>query len=97
ASYSLQLPTPGLDAEQSLDDAVATIGWYLLGSSQRLAEQYRHNGHWRLLVDWLNCLIELRALFGSLGQAAPRASTSELRQLLDALLEDWRPRVQVGQ
>lgn len=97
ASYSLQLPTPQLEAEQSLDDTVAAIGWLLLGSSQRLAEQYRHNGHWRLLVDWLNCLVELRALFGSLGQAAPRASTSELRQLLDALLEDWRPRVQAGQ
>ena len=97
ASYSLQLPTPQLEAEQSLDDAVAAIGWFLLGSSQRLAEQYRHNGHWRLLVDWLNCLVELRALFGSLGQAAPRASTSELRQVLDALLEDWRPRVQAGQ
>ncbi len=97
ASYGLQLPTPQLDAEQSLDDAVAIIGWYLLGSSQRLAEQYRHNGHWRLLVDWLDCLVELRALLSSLGQAAPRASTSELRQVLDALLEDWRPRVQAGQ
>lgn len=96
-SYSLHLPTPELQPEQSLDDAIAAIGWFLLGSSQRLAEQYRHNGHWRLLVDWLNCLVDLRALLASLGQAAPRASSSELRKVLDALLEDWRPRVLAGQ
>ncbi|TBU97122.1 CYTH domain-containing protein [Phytopseudomonas dryadis] len=96
-SYNLHLPAPALQAGQSLDDAVAAIGWYLLGSSQRLAEQYRHNGHWRLLVDWQQCLVDLRALLGSLGQAAPRASSSELRQALDSLLDDWRPRILAGQ
>ena len=79
-----------------LDDAFAAILWHLLGSSQRLAEQYRFNGHWRLLQDWVENLGELRALIGSLGQAAPRQSTSELRSALDALLEDWRPLVQAG-
>ena len=39
---------------------------------------------------------ELRALIGSLGQAAPRQSTHDLRVALDALLEDWRPLVQAG-
>lgn len=96
-SYSLSLPAPELTAEMSLDDGFAAIAWHLLGSSQRLAEQYRFNGHWRLLVDWLEQLVGLRALIGSLGQAAPRSSSSELRQTLDALLNDWRPRLQAGQ
>ncbi|WP_248805269.1 inorganic triphosphatase [Pseudomonas sp. MWU13-2100] len=95
-SYSLSLPAPQLSAEMPLDDAFAALGWHLLASSQRLAEQYRFNGHWRLLQDWVAQLIELRALLGSLGQAAPRQSTSELRSALDALLEDWRPLVSAG-
>ncbi|NWA04205.1 CYTH domain-containing protein [Pseudomonas gingeri] len=95
-SYSLSLPAPQLTAEMPLDDAFAALGWHLLGSSQRLAEQYRFNGHWRLLQDWVAQLIELRALVGSLGQAAPRQSTSELRSALDALLEDWRPLLNAG-
>ena len=96
SSYSLSLPAPQLHAEMPLDDAFAALMWHLLGSSQRLAEQYRFNGHWRLLQDWVDNLGELRALVGSLGQAAPRQSTSELRTALDALLEDWRPLVQAG-
>ena len=95
-SYSISLPAPELNAEQSLDDAAAALGWHLLGSSQRLAEQYRFNGHWRLLVDWLQQLIDLRALLSSLGQAAPRACSHDLRELLDALLADWRPRILAG-
>ncbi|MDV9033657.1 CYTH domain-containing protein [Pseudomonas sp. RAC1] len=95
-SYELGLPQVELDAEMSVDDAYAALAWQLLGSSQRLAEQYRHNGHWRLLQDWVQCLAELRALTSSLGQAAPRASTRDLRSRLDALLEDWRPLVQAG-
>ncbi|WP_455923011.1 CYTH domain-containing protein [Pseudomonas putida] len=96
-SYALSLPAPELTAETPLDDAFSALAWHLLGSSQRLAEQYRFNGHWRLLQDWLAQLIELRALAGSLGQAAPRSTTHELRISLDALLEDWRPLVQAGQ
>ncbi|WP_439886673.1 CYTH domain-containing protein [Pseudomonas sp. MBLB4123] len=96
-SYALNLPAPQLGAEVSLDDAFAAQAWHLLGSSQRLAEQYRFNGHWRLLGDWLEQLIDLRALLGSLGQAAPRASSSDLRQRLDDLLQDWRPRLLAGQ
>ena len=95
-SYSLSLPQPALTAETPLDDAFAALAWHLLGSSQRLAEQYRHTGHWRLLQDWVQQLIELRALAGSMGQAAPRQSTHDLRLALDALLEDWRPLVQAG-
>lgn len=96
-SYSLQLPPPQLDASMPLDDAFAALGWQLLGNSQRLAEQYRFKGHWKLLEQWLQHLIELRALLASLGQAAPRASSHELREQLDALIGDWRPRVEAGQ
>lgn len=96
-SYSLSLPAPALNAETPLDEAYSALAWHLLGSSQRLAEQYRFNGHWRLLQDWVEMLAELRALTSSLGQAAPRASTAQLRTSLDALLEDWRPLVQAGQ
>ncbi|PLP93084.1 inorganic triphosphatase [Pseudomonas sp. FFUP_PS_473] len=96
ASYDLSLPAAELNAEMTLDDAFAALGWQLLGSSQRLAEQYRFNGHWRLLQDWVENLTELRALASSLGQAAPRASTRELRNSLDALLEDWKPLVLAG-
>ncbi|MCK9815982.1 CYTH domain-containing protein [Pseudomonas sp. MAFF 302046] len=95
-SYSLSLPAPELTAEMPLDDAFAALTWHLLGSSQRLAEQYRFNGHWRLLQDWVDNLAELRALVSSLGQAAPRQATGELRASLDGLLEDWRPLVQAG-
>jgi len=95
-SYSLGLPAPELDATMALDDAFAALAWQLLGNSQRLAEQYRFNGHWKLLGEWLQQLIELRALLGSLGQAAPRATSRELREQLDALIQDWRPRVEAG-
>lgn len=94
SSYSLSLPAPQLHAEMPLDDAFAAIMWHLLGSSQRLAEQYRFNGHWSLLESWLQQLLDLRALLGSLGQAVPRATTRELRTALDALIADWQPRIE---
>jgi inorganic triphosphatase YgiF len=97
ASFSLAVPAPALDAEQSMDDGFSAVAWHLLGSSQRLAEQYRHTGQWRLLQEWVQRLIELRALLGSLGQAAPRATTRDLRAVLDALLEDWRTVIEAGQ
>ena len=97
SSYSLNLPDTALHAEQPLDDVFAALAWQLLGSSQRLAEQYRFNGHWKLLEQWLLQLTELRALLASLGQAAPRASSHALREALDALLRDWRPLLLAGQ
>lgn len=96
SSYSIQPDTQKLLAETPLDGAFAAICWSLLGSSQRLAEQYRFNGHWLLLEDWLRQLMDLRALLGSLGQAVPRATTRELRDALDALIADWRPRLEQG-
>lgn len=97
ASYALALPAPTPSAEMPLDEAFAALAWHLLGSSQRLAEQYRFNGHWRLLEQWLAQLTDLRALLGSLGQAAPRACSSGLRSALDILIKDWRPLVLAGQ
>ena len=96
-SYALNLPAPDLTGELPLDEAFCALAWHLLASSQRLAEQYRFNGHWRLLLEWVEQLSELRALLASLGQAAPRATSHSLRMALDALLEDWRPLVQFGQ
>jgi len=96
-SYALTLPAPHVEPGMPLDDAFAALAWFLLGNSQRLAEQYRYNGHWKLLGEWLQQLVELRALLGSLGQAAPRATSRELREQLDALIQDWRPRVEAGQ
>lgn len=95
-SYSISSPSPVLNAETPLDDAFTALAWHLLASSQRLAEQYRFNGHWRLLHDWVEHLVQLRALIGSLGQAAPRTTSTYLRGALDALLNDWRPRIAEG-
>lgn len=97
ASYRVSLPEPELAAGQALDEAFSAIAWYLLGNSQRLAEQYRWCGHWKLLEQWLERLVELRALLSSMGQAVPRNSSRELRERLDALLNDWRPRIMAGQ
>ncbi|WP_323157548.1 CYTH domain-containing protein [Pseudomonas fulva] len=94
--FELDLSVADLEADMALDDAYAALAWQLLGNSQRLAEQYRHSGHWRSLQDWVQNIIELRAITASLGQAAPRAATRDLRARLDALLEDWRPLVQAG-
>ncbi|MBF8657834.1 CYTH domain-containing protein [Pseudomonas putida] len=94
--FELDLSVADLEADMALDDAYAALAWQLLGNSQRLAEQYRHSGHWRSLQDWVQNLIELRAITASLGQAAPRTATRDLRARLDALLEDWRPLVQAG-
>ncbi len=95
-SYSVTADAAQLSAEMPLDDAFAAIAWQLLGSSQRLAEQYRFNGHWKLLEQWLQQLVNLRALLASLGQAMPRNTSSALREQLDALINDWRVRILAG-
>ncbi len=95
-SYSVAADSAELTAEMPLDDAFAAIAWQLLGNSQRLAEQYRFNGHWKLLEQWLQQLVSLRALLASLGQAVPRPSSNPLRTQLDALIDDWRVRILAG-
>ena len=95
-SYSVAGVPAELTAEMALDDAFAAIAWQLLGNSQRLAEQYRFNGHWKLLEQWLQQLVSLRALLASLGQAVPRPSSNPLRAQLDVLIDDWRARILAG-
>lgn len=95
-SYSVTATSAELNAEMPLDEAFAAIAWQLLGNSQRLAEQYRFNGHWKLLEQWLQQLINLRALLASLGQAVPRSASRALREQLDALIEDWRTQLLAG-
>ena len=95
-SYNVAAEPAHLTVEMPLDDGFAAIAWQLLGSSQRLAEQYRFNGHWKLLEQWLQQLVNLRALLASLGQAVPRPTSHALRLQLDALIDDWRVRILAG-
>ena len=95
-SYSVAAEPAELNVDMPLDDALTAIAWQLLGNSQRLAEQYRFNGHWKLLEQWLQQLVSLRALLSSLGQAAPRVSSSTLRAQLDVLIDDWRAHILAG-
>ncbi len=95
-SYNVAADPAQLTADMPLDDALTAIAWQLLGNSQRLAEQYRFNGHWKLLEQWLQQLVSLRAVLASLGQAVPRASSNALRMQLDALIDDWRVRILAG-
>lgn len=95
-SYSVAADPAELSVDMPLDDAFAAITWQLLGNSQRLAEQYRFNGHWKLLEQWLQQLVSLRAVLASLGQAVPRQTSNALRMQLDALIKDWRERILAG-
>ncbi|TWH71322.1 inorganic triphosphatase YgiF [Azomonas agilis] len=97
ARTSRLLVPPVLEASASVDDSIALLGSHLLGNSQRLAEEYDNSRRWSALVSWVECLVDLRALLGSLGLVAPRTSTHNLRAQLDALLADWQPRRVQGQ
>lgn len=88
-SYALQLPVEKLAAEMEMDAAIACLAWQLLSKSQRLAEQYRYSGHWKLLQQWINSLQEFRSLLGGAGQIIPRKSSHLLRLQLEELLSDW--------
>ena len=90
-SFDLQVQPAQLHADTNMDTAVEQLVGQLLSASQRLAEQYRHSGNWKLLERWIESLIDLRALLSSAGQIIPRKSSSSLRGLLDELLEDWLP------
>ena len=95
-SFNVAADSAQLTAETPLDEAFAAIAWQLLGNSQRLAEQYRFNGHWKLLEQWLQQLVNLRALLASLGHAVPRAASSALRAQLGVLIDAWRVRISDG-
>jgi len=95
-SFDLQVQPALLQADSSMDEAIGSLAAQLLSASQRLAEQYRHSGRWKLLERWIQSLVDLRALLSSPGQIIPRRSSSKIRTLLDELLADWYPVYQGG-
>ena len=95
-SFDLHIRQAELVAGQDIDSAFAALMQEKLAASQRLAEQYRHTGQWKLLQGWFEQLAGMRALLGSMGLVVPRKTSHELRQALDALLADWQPRLNAG-
>ena len=96
ASYELQLEAHPWSAATPVDEVVAVAGWQLLGHSQRLAEQYRFSGQWRLFRDLVSQLVNLRAFFGVFDLAVPRSTSRDFVPILDELLQQYRPLVLAG-
>lgn len=96
ASYDLQLDAHSWTASTSVDEIVAGAGWQLLGHTQRLAEQYRFSGQWRLFRDLVAQLVNLRAFFSVFDLAVPRSTAQGFIPALDQLLAGYRPLVLAG-
>lgn len=96
SSYDLQLDAHVWSATSRVDEIVANAGWQLLGQSQRLAEQYRFSGQWRLFRELVSHLVNLRAFFSVFDLAVPRSSTQAFVPALDSLLQQYRPLVLAG-
>jgi len=96
ASYELQLEAHPWTADTPVDDVVMTAGWQLLGHIQRLAEQYRFSGQWRLFRDLAGLLVNLRAYFNVFDLAVPRSTTQAFTPALDELLKQYRPLILAG-
>lgn len=94
--FELCIHPAQLVSGQTAEAAFAALLQEKLAASQRLAEQYRHTGEWKLLQGWVEQLSGMRSLLGSMGQAVPRKTSQSLRKHLDALLQDWQPRVEAG-
>ena len=95
-SYDLQLDAHAWTQTTSVDEIVAGGGWQLLGHTQRLAEQYRFSGQWRLFRDLVTHLVNLRAFFSVFDLAVPRSTTQAFVPALDQLLQQYRPLVLAG-
>lgn len=95
-SYDLRLSAVEWHAETKVDEVIAGAGTQLLGHSQRLAEQYRHAGQWRLFREMTLTLTALRASFGVFDLALPRSSVQDFVQPLDQLLGQFKPLVLAG-
>lgn len=95
-SFELVVGQAALTTETGVEAAFIALMQEKLAASQRLAEQYRHTGEWRLLQGWFSQLTAMRALLSSIGQVVPRKSSHTLRAALDALLADWQPRIKAG-
>ncbi|HDZ56472.1 MAG TPA: inorganic triphosphatase [Pseudomonas xinjiangensis] len=96
ASYELRPQTPQWHSETPVDEVIAGAGWQLLGQTQRLAEQYRFAGQWRLFRDLTTNLSTLRAYFGVFDLALPRSAGQSFVQPLDQLINAFRPLVLAG-
>lgn len=96
ASYDLRLSSVDWHAETTVDQVIAGAGMQLLGHSQRLAEQYRYAGKWRLFRELTVTLTSLRASFGVFDLALPRSSVQNFIQPLDQLLGQFKPLVLAG-
>ena len=96
ASYDLQLDAQVWSQTTTVDEIIAGAGWQLLGHTQRLAEQYRFNGQWRLFRELVTQLVNLRAFFSVFDMAMPRSTTQAFVPVLDQLLQQYRPLVLAG-
>ena len=96
ASYDLQPDALAWTDTTSVDEVIAGAGWQLLGHTQRLAEQYRFSGQWRLFRDLVSQLVNLRAFFSVFDLAMPRSTTQAFVPVLDQLLQQYRPLVLAG-
>ncbi|UAW98886.1 inorganic triphosphatase [Halopseudomonas nanhaiensis] len=96
ASFALRPAVPDWQAETPVDEVIAGSGWQLLGQIQRLAEQYRHTGQFKLFRDMTAGIAELRALFGVFDMGLPRSAAQPFLAPLDQLLDAFRPQVLAG-
>ncbi len=96
ASYELRPANPRWSADTRVDEVIAGAGWHLLGQSQRLAEQFRFSGQFKLFRELVGQLGQLRAYFGVFDMALPRSAGQPFLQPLDQLLARWRPLVLAG-
>ncbi|SDR72411.1 Inorganic triphosphatase YgiF, contains CYTH and CHAD domains [Halopseudomonas xinjiangensis] len=96
ASYSLRPAMTAWHAESSVDEIIGGAGWQLLGHIQRLAEQFRHTGQFKLFRDMTVALGELRAMFGVFDLGLPRSTAQPFLPTLDELLATFRPLVLAG-
>lgn len=95
-SYELRLAGTQWSAASTVDDVIAGSGWQLLGQSQRLAEQYRFSGQWKLFRELVGQLGQLRAYFGVFDLGLPRSAAQAFLGPLDQLLQACRPLVLAG-
>lgn len=96
SSYDLRIQSPDWHAETTVDEVIAGAGWQLLGVTQRLAEQYRFAGQWKLFRDLTTTLVTLRAYFGVFDLALPRSAAQTFVQPLDQLIQAFKPVVLAG-
>src|SRR5690606_30791300 len=96
ARYALRPAFGEWHAESTVDEVIAGSGWQLLGHTQRLAEQYRHTGQWKLFRDLTTHLTMLRAYFGVFDLALPRSAGQSFVQPLDQLIGAFRPLALAG-